>query len=830
MTSVYSTTLSSDNFGLQFLALAGDDEGVQDAIDSGANVNAIDASGRTALMCAVAGNHWSDISVAHDGSFMTPSRLKVIDILLKRPEISLYTLNAPQNAFNDATPLGMAAWLNMPEAVRVLLKSSLDSVAVDGTDMHGSTPLMYAARDGHLEIVSLLLQHGARPDIRALNHRSAIQYALSHPKVLYACETMLRRHRLHEWKTSTRSEILLESDNLFKRVASSLAYMEEFDMLPQDFQTPDTILECLYSDPEALHSTLFPTLSTHPLLLPLVNARDENGWSPIHHCASAPVPSIQVLDTLYCAGADVALFTEREHHTPLHCFAFSGHPNCSEETLYQYVNHLVHDLRAPLSARDKLGNTCLHIAAQRGRSVEVLRVLLKCDTSRAVRDLCNAKGLTALEVAKPQYRVVLEQDAQESVRPGSSLSTNTLRPQQSSIESHLDPECPVGKSRSSHITLADYDVFNAAAHLIDKLRISSPTLHRDSMDTRHMVHMESLISEMENLKRTIIGHFQARAQEVSDVLKDMEGDVQDTAVLLESVRRSVERKIEEHGLQPLTITRVSEDSEITCVSDRISDSSKGSKINDDDKSRLSTPGTLQPTNTPSHTNNSLLSTSNVSSKKVSGSTTSRFVAWIKRKTSANALLAKSSNPMLPTSSQMPQVMKKDIQDRMPVARKESDSSDLMRMSIISALRTSGRPIGAAGRELDSVRESLTSIKKLLQSTTRSVARAERILKRALKARRTMVEDLQKEEDLFIRGSSLSNKSSLASIASISTVDTSLGGLTAENDDEETRAIRLLLLRKIDAGLSGVLDEIENTNRCLLVIKNVIKGVKRRIYV
>ncbi|KAJ3758993.1 hypothetical protein EV360DRAFT_42744 [Lentinula raphanica] len=811
MTSVYSTTLSSDNFGLQFLALAGDDEGVQDAIDSGANVNAIDASGRTALMCALAGNHWSDISVAHDGSFMTPSRLKVIDILLKRPEISLFTLNAPQNAFNDATPLGMAAWLNMPEAVRVMLKSSLDSVAVDGTDMHGSTPLMYAARDGHLEIVSLLLQHGARPDIRALNHRSAIQYALSHPKVLYACETILRRHRLHEWKTSTKSEILLESDNLFKRVASSLAYMEEFDPMPQSFQTPDTILECLYSDPEALHSTLFPTLSTHPQPLPLVNARDENGWSPIHHCASAPVPSIQVLDTLYCAGADVALFTEREHHTPLHCFAFSDHPNCSEETLYQYLNHLVHDLRAPLSARDKQGNTCLHIAAQRGRSVEVLRVLLKCDTSRAVRDLCNAKGLTALEVAKPQYRVVLEQDAQESVRPGSSLSTNTLRPQQSSIESHLDPECPVGKSRSSHITLADYDVFNATAHLIDKLRISSPTLHRDSMDTRHTAHMELMISEMENLKRTIIGHFQARAQEVSDVLKDMEGDVQDTAVLLESVRRSVERKIKEHGLQPLTITRVSEDSEITCVSDRISDSSKG-----------------------------LLSTSNVSSKKVSGSTTSRFVAWIKRKTSANALLAKSSNPMLPPSSQMPQVMKKDIQDRMPVARKESDSSDLMRMSIISALRTSGRPIGAAGRELDSVRESLTSIKKLLQSTTRSVARAERILKRALKVRypirctvlvsQTMVEDLQKEGDLFIRGSSLSNKSSLASIASISTVDTSLGGLTAENDDEETRAIRLLLLRKIDAGLSGVLDEIENTNRCLLVIKNVIKGVKRRIYV
>lgn len=77
---------------------------------------------------------------------MTSSRLKVVDILLRRPEVSLSTLNAPQNAFNDATPLGMAAWLNMPEAVRVLLRSSLDCVAVDGTDMHGSTPLMCESR------------------------------------------------------------------------------------------------------------------------------------------------------------------------------------------------------------------------------------------------------------------------------------------------------------------------------------------------------------------------------------------------------------------------------------------------------------------------------------------------------------------------------------------------------------------------------------------------------------------------------------------------------------------------------------------------------------
>lgn len=101
----------------------------------------------------------------------------------------------------------------------------------------------------------------------------------------------------------------------------------------------------------------------------------------------------------------------------------------------------------------------------------------------------------------------------------------------------------------------------------------------------------------------------------------------------------------------------------------------------------------------------------------------------------------------------------------------------------------------------------------------------------------MIGTLRKEDDLFIHSNSLSNKSSLASIASISTIasqvsagNTSFSGILAESDDEETRAIRRLLLRKIDARHNGVLDEIEKTSRWLLVIKDIVQGVKRRTYV
>lgn len=192
--------------------------------------------------------------------------------------------------------------------------------------------------------------------------------------------------------------MLADSQDLLQRSVASIPMVQIHDAPPASVFTPsslsqatDTILHYIRSDHQALCTTLFVELvSVSPP--PLVNNRDANGWSPIHHCASMPEPSVQVLDALYCAGADVALFTEAEHYTALHCFALSDHTKTSSEALYQYAHHLIHDLRAPLSAKDRKGNTCIHIAAQRGHTIEALKVLLKCDPSHSVRDTCNAKG------------------------------------------------------------------------------------------------------------------------------------------------------------------------------------------------------------------------------------------------------------------------------------------------------------------------------------------------------------------------------------------------------------------------------------------------------
>lgn len=84
---------------------------------------------------------WEDID-ASGASSMNIKRLDAIRLLVGRPDVSLLTLNTPVHSMNGVIPLGMAAWLNIPEAVRVLLEASTDAVAVDGMDGHGATALM----------------------------------------------------------------------------------------------------------------------------------------------------------------------------------------------------------------------------------------------------------------------------------------------------------------------------------------------------------------------------------------------------------------------------------------------------------------------------------------------------------------------------------------------------------------------------------------------------------------------------------------------------------------------------------------------------------------
>jgi ankyrin repeat protein len=115
---------------------------------------------------------------------------------------------------------------------------------------------------------------------------------------------------------------------------------------------------------------------------------------------------VSILDALYLAGADLSLFTSPSssapyERTPLHVLALCAPPaplGSAEDAphafsvLYSLAIHLVRDLRAPLDARDRDGETPIHIAAERGRSIDVLLAFLDCDVDKRVSGLRNSRG------------------------------------------------------------------------------------------------------------------------------------------------------------------------------------------------------------------------------------------------------------------------------------------------------------------------------------------------------------------------------------------------------------------------------------------------------
>ncbi|KAL0577984.1 hypothetical protein V5O48_004022 [Marasmius crinis-equi] len=789
------------NFGLQSSALRGDYQGVQRALQAGANVNLFDASGRGVVMCAIAGEHWNDIE---SSAVMTPNRVKILETLLGYVAQSLYAFNAPQPGFNGVTPLGMAAWLNSTVAVQLLLDSSSGVVDVDGMDSHGATPLMYAARDENLEIVHLLLKHGARPDFRDKNHRSSVQYALSHPTVLHTCESLLRHYRQHEGQPCPLASgpdtfpSNLSGDELLKATTSLLKSV-------------------VSSDLSLLHSLLSPS-SSHPLTPILINQPDSHGWSAIHHCCSARELSKEILDSLYCAGADVSLFTSKEHYTPLHCLAFS-----SSADVYDFAIHLICDLRAPLSAVDKQGATCIHAAAEHGTSLELLKAFLERDTTGRIREVRDNNGMTALELAKPEFREAFGLAA-EDLRPQSALSVSTIRPRLHSFPS-LDHALQHAKHDDESQSLSDFDVVTAAHQLIDNLRITSPSIQHDR-DPTHLAHIETLLLETTHLSSVIISHFRSRSEGASRSLLELNGESSEVDDLLSVVGRIADEKLISLGMGDLIrgrrCHRESEDSQLTAVSTPVTE-------------HLPEPHVEQSKEIPE---TAAKVEDSVKTKETSIPTSSFFKGWFKRKTPKGKENQTATSPVDSPSSPRPE------------GQAYSEAQSWLVQSADATLRASPSVFDAAEHELSGIKESLLSASQLIESTNRSISRAERVIAKAVKKRKCMLADLRthsktQEKDLFIRpknGSphsfdlNLSSKSSLTSLYSISSVNSELetsenpqsfAAILAENDDEETKAIRRLILRKIEARTDGALDEVEKAIPRLRVVRETIRGVKRR---
>ncbi|EPQ54025.1 ankyrin [Gloeophyllum trabeum ATCC 11539] len=908
-------------------AIQGDDSGARRALAMGADPKARDAAGRTALTCALAGESWQAVGMLPEGSFMSEARLNVLRMIVSHADMSIYELNAPQESFNGVTALGMAAWLNLPSALEVLLRSSGGRLLVDAVDAHGATPLMYASRDGNLDVVQWLLAYSARADARDLHCRTAVQFAVGHLRVLWLCEESLRRRRFQDAEKRKLSplpqphadalaNLILSSTSLSSREPCTPPSVDCFCRALLSKFTDSLISAVTSSDLPLLLSLLFPQRlsSIDPLL---VNLPDSSGWSAIHYCVMAHDPSVEVLDALYRAGAELSLFTQKEDWTPLHCLA--RYAGAESAGVYRFVLHLVKDLKAPLAAKDGDEDTCLHVAAAHGESSEVLRALLECDATGDVRRMRNAKGLTALAVAKPRYKALFGADTE---RPTSSSSKRT-------VKAHTYRSSPLNTSALSLIPSepllgqlgADDDYERAEAStlaegILDDLtyvsRAAREGCSRDKVD-----ELLRVLDEAAQKNKKVFASYTTILDEVTKEIADVRKLYDRVQGLWVSVENKLTQKRRQdevdpqdswtHGERPRTLTADSADSEMTAVSRPSRDfssrfslalrsvtdvrSQAGSVIYKDsgvatsselgdgtsapprkrlvqvpawldawltstpESGRIRTRADSSPRHHPdggtgfeyddespsirrSRTNCSLkdckssVSGGEQASKTDAASASAvKFKAWLKKK-------------IAPDKSTKLDIMV-DLQGGdCPVGREARNPSRLGDVSLLEPSDRDGRKadwegvralrgyhgvLETARNDLRSIGDSLKAADQFITSVQRSIGQAERVATQAVQSRGDILDNLSKDIEMGspVRSDFNFLLSDLGPSWSGQASHVSLASTLVEGEEEDTRLLRRMMTRKIEAKIDGAYDELDKSWTWLHLIGDVLAEVKRR---
>jgi ankyrin repeat protein len=234
-----------------------------------------------------------------------------------------------RGVYKESTPLHQASDKGHVEVVRVLLEHGADVTAQNEDEL---TPLHRASRSGREEIVRVLLEHGADPAARDKNRMTPLHWASARGHVEVA-------------------RILLERS-------------EDAEARDKDGRTP-------------LHYAAFEgRVDIARILLKHgvdATVQDKDGRTPLHRSSSEG--HLEVTRLLLKHGVD-ATATDNDGRTVLHRASIGGH--------VKVVRFLL-DHGVDTTIRDKNGWTPLHHAS-RGGHLKVTRVFLEHGADETIQD------------------------------------------------------------------------------------------------------------------------------------------------------------------------------------------------------------------------------------------------------------------------------------------------------------------------------------------------------------------------------------------------------------------------------------------------------------
>ena len=196
---------------LHFAAAAGSFDCAMELLGYGADPGARDDNGDTPFDAAATSATCEDIDAA--------TRLSLFHVLPRQP------------AKKQETVLHVAARRDFPHLASVLAGLGFD---LEARDADGDTPLMVAAKLGHVRAASSLLDAGARPNAKDLKHQkfSAVDFALRRKRkdMVVALVSRGARKREKRKKDASGSSLRRKKTN----VASSSDEDDDDDLLDED--------------------------------------------------------------------------------------------------------------------------------------------------------------------------------------------------------------------------------------------------------------------------------------------------------------------------------------------------------------------------------------------------------------------------------------------------------------------------------------------------------------------------------------------------------------------------------------------------------------------
>ncbi|KAH0562061.1 hypothetical protein GP486_003233 [Trichoglossum hirsutum] len=333
---------AKDRYGytaLHWTAMNGNEAVLKLLLEQGANADAKGENGETALHCAIKSERealvklllekgadvWAKDKIGRTALHWAAGHGNklVVKLLLEKGAKAEMKNNKGQTALHWAAGNGHEA------VVRLLLDQGANANAKDGS---GDTALHWAARGGHRPVVELLLELGAKADAKDIHGHTALH-----------------------WVAMNGNEAVLK---LLLEQGANVDAKDE-------------------SGATALHSAAeIGDKASLKLLLEQgakVDAKDEGGATALH--LAAGIGGEAALKLLLEKGAETEM-KDCKGQTALHCAAWNGHRAVAELLLEQ---------GASADAKDRDGYTALCCAARNGHEA-IVKLLLEKGTNTDVED------------------------------------------------------------------------------------------------------------------------------------------------------------------------------------------------------------------------------------------------------------------------------------------------------------------------------------------------------------------------------------------------------------------------------------------------------------